>query len=106
MEFKYGTSLAPVNTQHPDYQNDYTSAGANIYQGTWIMNFMMTTNDPRQRYYMTRQNDCTPGASCNLVGNGETLVCSTQNPPPHLVGTPSEFLWCSCISDFKNCAYL
>ncbi len=94
-EFAYGTSLGIPNTQHPDYQNDYTSAGANIYQGMWLMDHMSRTNDPRQRYYYTRQNDCTPGATCNPVGNGETLVCSTQNPPPHLVGTPSEFLWCS-----------
>lgn len=94
-EFNYGTLLAPVNTQHPDYQNDYTSAGANIYQNTWLIYKMDSSNDPRIRYYMTRQNDCTPSASCNPAGNGEVLQCSLQNIPAHLQGTPNENWWCS-----------
>ena len=93
-EFSYGTLLAPVNTQHQDYQNDYTSAGANIYQNHWLVNNMQMNNDPRIRYYMTRQNACTPGATCNPAGNGETLGCSLQNVPAHLQGTPDEDIWC------------
>ena len=93
-QFNFGTLLAPVNTQHQDYQNDYTSAGANIYQSNWLVNTMMESNDPRIRYYFTRQNSCTPGASCNLVGNAETLECSVLTVPPHIQGTPTEPIWC------------
>lgn len=93
-QFNYGTLLAPVNTQHPDYQNDYTSSGANIYQSNWLMNNMLQRDDPRMRYYFYRQSDCTPGASCQPEGNGETLSCSLEATPTHLQGTPSGDTWC------------
>ena len=94
MQFNYGTQLAPVNTQHPDYQNDYTSSGANIYQSNWLMQTMINNNDPRRRYYFYRQSDCTPGAPCNPAGNGETLSCSLETTPTHLQGTPCGDIWC------------
>lgn len=94
MQFTYGTQLAPVNTQHPDYQNDYTTSGANIYQSTWLMQTMLNNDDPRRRYYFYRQTDCTPGASCDPAGNGETLQCSLQTAPTHLQGTPCEDIFC------------
>jgi hypothetical protein len=93
-QFNYGTQLAPVNTQHPDYQNDYTSSGANIYQNTWLMDLMLDNDDPRRRYYFFRQNACTPGATCDPAGDGESLQCSLQSIPTHLQGSECGDLWC------------
>jgi len=55
---------------------------------------MMGNNDPRMRYYFTRQNSCTPGSSCNAAGNAETLFCSLEVTPAHMSGTPTEDYWC------------
>lgn len=93
-QFNYGTDLTPTNLQHPDYQNDYQTTGASIYKSNWLMNLMDNTNDPRIRYYYYRQNDCTPGASCNPEGDGETLSCSLQGIPAHYLGTPDADIWC------------
>ncbi len=93
-EFKYGTQTLQPDTRHPDYITDYRSDGANIYQNYWIIDVMLRNDDPRRRYYFYRQNECTPGASCDPAGNGETLQCSLQLTPTHLVGTPFENLWC------------
>jgi len=93
-QWQYGTQIAPVNTQHQDYQVDYTTSGAGIYYSNWLMNTMLVNNDPRTRYYFYRQSECTPGASCNPAGNGETLQCSLQAIPTHLQGTPCGDIWC------------
>ncbi len=86
MQWQYGTSEVNPDERHPRYAGDYTPSGANFYQSNWFMNLMLETNDPRIRYYFTRMNDCTPGASCNPAGNGETLGCSLQSAPPHYAG--------------------
>ncbi|MEP0264475.1 SusD/RagB family nutrient-binding outer membrane lipoprotein [Dokdonia sp.] len=83
--YQYITNDVNPDGRHPDYINDYTPSGANIYQSNWLMNQMMTNNDPRIRYYFFRQTDCTPGASCNPAGDGQTLSCSLQAPPVHYV---------------------
>lgn len=90
--FQYGTQLLLPNTQHPDYFADYTPSGANRYQSNWLMNLMQETNDPRLRYYFYRQADCTPGASCEPAGNGETISCSLETPPIHY--TNGGFTYC------------
>lgn len=118
LEFKYGTQLINPDTRHPDYNSDYRSDGANIYQSNWIMSLMAgdygdfnpntgrPEPDPRRRFYFYRQNWATPG-NYNLyssggsvflytaAGNGETLQCSLQNVPSHLEFTPDEDIWCS-----------
>lgn len=81
--FQYGSQLLLPNTQHPDYFADYTPSGANRYQSNWLMNLMQESDDPRLRYYFYRQADCTPGASCEPDGNGETISCSLETPPVH-----------------------
>lgn len=93
-QFRFGNQLTPVNTQHQDYQNDYTPSGANIYQSNRLMYQMQQTNDPRMRYYFYRQDDCTPGASCLPAGDGVDLSCSIQLTPAHIAGTPTENWWC------------
>jgi len=94
MQFGFGTQELQPDTRHQDYAADYRSDGANIYQSNWLMQLMRLTNDPRIRYYFYRQNECTPGSSCDPAGNGETLQCSLQLTPTHLIGTPSEDIWC------------
>ena len=86
-QFNYGSNDVNPDERHPDYVNDYTTAGANIYQSNWLMNYMLNNDDPRRFYYFYRQSECTPGASCNPNPTGEAvtqLQCSIQAPPVHL----------------------
>jgi len=83
LEFRYGTNELNPDTRHPDYQQDYTSSGANIYQSNWLMETMLELDDPRRRYYFYRQVDATPGADADP--NEETISCSLVVPPPHFV---------------------
>ncbi len=118
--FEYGTNELNPDTRHPDYDTDYRSDGANIYQHNWLMDLMVgdfgelsANDDPRRRYYFYRQNWRTPGSFAlfedvnglfgppgtiylsNGDGNGETLQCSLQETPTHLQFTPDEEYWCS-----------
>lgn len=78
--------------RHPAYAADYSvSGGAGRYRSNWIMNDMLLDNDPRRRYYFYRQNDCTPGASCDADGNQEQLQCSVEPRPIHM---PSSQVYC------------
>lgn len=92
MQWQYGTSEVNPDERHPRYAADYTPSGANIYQSNWLLNLMSETGDPRIRYYFTRMTDCTPGASCDEDGDGETLSCSLQSPPVHYAGFTFCFL--------------
>ena len=123
-EFSYGIDqILPSNdNRHPNYQRDYRSDGANIYQSHWLMDLMISTNgdldapgstDPRRRYYFYRQNWNTPNNYSFItdlegrfgpVGaiyrhdqgeNAETLECSGLTTPPHLEFTPDEVTWCT-----------
>jgi len=90
-EFKYGTSELQPDTRHPDYAQDYTPSGANIYQSNWLMELMLDNDDPRIRYYFYRQTDATPGA--DAPANEETMVCSLAVPPQHY--QDGGFTYCS-----------
>lgn len=89
-DFQYQYIANDVNPdgRHPEYANDYTPSGANIYQSNWLMKQMNDSDDPRIRYYFYRQTDCTPGASCNPDPEGTPvtqLTCSIQEPPQHYI---------------------
>jgi len=56
------------------------------------MDKMLTLGDPRIRYYFYRQNDCTPGASCDPDGNQTQLTCSVAPRPTHF---PADMIFCS-----------
>lgn len=95
--FTYSENDVNPDGRHPDYVNDYTTAGANIFQSNWLMNLMLENDDPRIRYYFFRQSDCTPGASCNPNPTGEAvtqLQCSIQEPPVHLSSTGFGDIFC------------
>lgn len=120
MAFYYGTNQLEPDTRHPDYANDYTPSGANLYRSNWLMNLMLGTggdvtgdDDPRRRYYFYRQVEVTPGNTTYLFNeptqsfftypddlgfsseNAQTLQCSVQETPNHLQFTPDEDFWCS-----------
>ncbi|WP_306012364.1 MULTISPECIES: SusD/RagB family nutrient-binding outer membrane lipoprotein [unclassified Allomuricauda] len=90
-QFQYGTSELQPDTRHPDYADDYTPSGANIYQSNWLMELMLNNNDPRIRYYFYRQVGATPGADDDP--NEETLACSLATPPQHYID--GGFTYCS-----------
>ncbi len=96
-EFNY----ANANRQHPDYLIDYRSFGAGIYRSNWLMDNMLSQEDPRQRYYFYRQAECTPG---NVDANGNTCpsdptrkFCSTESAPQHY---PSDMTFCSVAAGY------
>ena len=90
-QLRYGTSELQPDDRHPDYANDYTPSGANIYQSNWLMELMLDNNDPRIRYYFYRQTDATPGA--DAPADEETLACSLVVPPQHYID--GGFTYCS-----------
>ncbi|WP_036152123.1 SusD/RagB family nutrient-binding outer membrane lipoprotein [Maribacter forsetii] len=89
-QWQYGTRELQPDTRHPDYQDDYTTSGANLYQNNWLMNNMLVKNDPRIRYYFYRQESATPGAA-GEPANEELLACSLAIPPAHYAG----YIYCS-----------
>ncbi|MDC8005590.1 SusD/RagB family nutrient-binding outer membrane lipoprotein [Aureisphaera galaxeae] len=91
-EWQYGTNEANPDTRHPGYNADYNTSGAGRYRANWIMHTMLELGDPRMRYYFYRQNDCTPGASCDPDGNQVTLNCSVAPRPVHF---PNDMIYCS-----------
>ncbi len=118
--FTYGTNVQNPDSRHPDYVQDYTKSGANLYRSNWLLNLMVgsvnastpseinANADPRRRYYFYRQNAGTPGNRAFVEslaggtfsldispGNAETLQCSLEQTPAHLAFTEQENYWCS-----------
>jgi len=75
------TSPTGPDTRHPRYGLNYTPTGANDYTSNWMMNQMVTTSDPRIRYYYYRQTPYVPGAE--IDPDEQLLQCSLQTPPAH-----------------------
>lgn len=97
LQFSWGDNELEPDTRHPDYANDYTPSGANIYHSNWLMENMTNKNDPRIRYYYYRQVDGTPGAN-DINGDPvdpdeELLACSLVVPPQHYID--GGFTYCS-----------
>ncbi len=93
-EFNYNTGFVEgqYDFRHPAYNADYNiSGGAGRYRSNYLMDAMLNNDDPRRRFYFYRQNDCTPGASCDPDGNQETLQCSVE---PRPVNVPTDQVYC------------
>lgn len=88
----WGTNEVQPDVRHPRYSDSYTVNGGNDWMSNWLMNYMLTNNDPRIRYYFYRQSSTTPNSD---NPNEETLQCSAQPVPPHFEGTPFADIWCS-----------
>ncbi len=82
--FQYGTNVNQPDTRHPEFGSNYTPTGAGDYMSNWLMNTMITTNDPRTRYYFYRQVDKTPGQD-GVAPSEENLSCSLETPPQHYI---------------------
>lgn len=83
-QFQYGTNVVQPDTRHPDFAGNYIPTGAGDYMSNWLMNTMVTTGDPRTRYYFYRQTDETPGQG-GVPPNEETLSCSLETAPQHYI---------------------
>lgn len=96
-QFQYGARELQPDTRHPDYADDYTPSGANIYKSNWLMNNMLEKEDPRIRYYFYRQIGGTPGAvdfnGDPVDADEQTLACSLAVPPQHYID--GGFIYCS-----------
>ncbi len=90
-QWQYGSRELQPDTRHPDYADDYTPSGANLYQSNWLMEYMLNVDDPRIRYYFYRQSGATPGADADP--DEERLACSLAVPPLHY--TESGWAYCS-----------
>lgn len=99
-QFQYGTSELQPDNRHPDFADDYTPSGANIYQSNWLMQLMFQNDDPRRRYYFYRQESGTPGGididGNDVPPNEEELSCSFVTPPAHYDG----FIFCSASAGY------
>jgi hypothetical protein len=94
-EFKYGNA----NMQHPEYLNNYSSMGVGYsYRSNWLMDKMLSQDDPRIRYYFYRQVACTPvsigvnGDTCMTIWDEAALSCSVMPAPDHY---PVEMTFCT-----------
>jgi hypothetical protein len=101
LQFTYLTGEVQPDTRHPAYAADYTTSGANRYRSNYLMNLMLTQNDPRIRYYFVRQKPCTPGAigvdGVMCDANGPQLQCSLQARPPQY---PGDMIYCNVDSGY------
>lgn len=81
-KFQWGTNPVLPDTRHPNYGQNYTPTGAEDYVSNWLVNEMLTTSDPRLRYYFYRQVDVVPGQD-GEAPNEEQLTCSLETAPQH-----------------------
>jgi len=83
-QFTWGKNEIQPDTRHPRYDASYFSTGGQDYMSNWLMNEMLTTDDPRLLYYYYRQNEATPGFGADP--DEETLACSLETAPAHYAG--------------------
>lgn len=93
-QFTWGKNEVAPDTRHPRYSGSYTSTGGARYMSNWLMNEMLSTNDPRRFYYFYRQVSATPGFGADP--NEETLGCSLLVAPAHYAG----FTFCGLPSGY------
>ncbi|MGB5928766.1 MAG: SusD/RagB family nutrient-binding outer membrane lipoprotein [Cyclobacteriaceae bacterium] len=65
--FNYGTNLEP-NNRHPQYSQHY-QPGKSFYMNNFFMNYLITRDDPRLRFYIYRQTLSDP--------TGDNIPCLT-----------------------------
>ena len=82
-QFGWGSNVLQPDSRHPRYGNTYKPGGADEYVSNWLMNKMLTTEDPRILYYFFRQTNAVPGQE--IVPNEVTIECSLESPPSHYV---------------------
>ena len=88
-QLNYGSSELQPDDRHPVYATNYTPSGARGYRSNDLMSKMLSSDDPRIRYYFYRQVGATPGA--DAPADEESISCSLFAPPPHYDG----FVYCA-----------
>lgn len=96
MQFRYGTSLVDPDTRHPGYASDYNVSGVGGYRSNYLMDLMVSTDDPRRFSYFLRQVPCTPGYG-DCAESSTQLFCSTQSAPSHF---PSDMVFCNVAKGY------
>lgn len=91
LQFQWGSNDVQPDTRHPRYADNYLSTGGADYLPNWLMNYMIESSDPRQRYYFYRQTNAVPGEE--IPPNEETISCSLEPTPQHY--TDGGFTFCT-----------
>lgn len=91
LQFQWGANVLQPDSRHPRYGNTYKPGGADEYMSNWLMNYMLTTEDPRMLYYFFRQTNAVPGEE--ILPDEETIECSLESAPAHYVA--GNHIFCS-----------
>ena len=107
-EFKYSKKSSNHNSRHPRYNGNHTSSGAGDYMGTYFMFSLIqekgvgTSNDPRTRYYLYRQQTNYANVNPNTIncyGQAYPGHYTTGIPNPYIGGT-NDMPFCLLISGY------
>lgn len=90
----FGTNNTAPDVRHPQYVNNYENSPSGEYMSMYFMNLMVSTDDPRTRYYFYRQEDEFPEANAQGIFD---LPCLAESYPSHY--TPGVDPFCTSIGD-------
>jgi hypothetical protein len=90
----FGTNNTAPDVRHPQYVNNYENSPSGEYMSMYFMNLMVSTDDPRTRYYFYRQVDEFPEANAQGIFD---LPCLAESYPSHY--TPGVDPFCTSIGD-------
>jgi hypothetical protein len=90
----FGTNNTAPDVRHPQYVNNYENSPSGEYMSMYFMNLMVSTDDPRTRYYFYRQVGEFPEANAQGIFD---LPCLAESYPSHY--TPGVDPFCTSIGD-------
>ncbi|GAA4268081.1 SusD/RagB family nutrient-binding outer membrane lipoprotein [Hyunsoonleella aestuarii] len=88
----FGTNNTAPDVRHPQYVNNYENTPSGEYMSMYFMNLMVSTDDPRTRYYFYRQVEEFPPATAQGIFD---LPCLAESYPSHY--TPGVDPFCTSI---------
>ncbi len=90
----FGTNNAAPDVRHPQFINNYVNSPSGEYMSMYFMNLMVSTDDPRTRYYFYRQVGEYPANDAQGIFD---LPCLAESYPSHY--TPGVDPFCTSIGD-------
>ena len=90
----FGTNNTDPDVRHPQFVNNYENSPSGEYMSMYFMNLMVSTDDPRTRYYFYRQVNEFPPATAQGIFD---LPCLAESYPTHY--TPGVDPFCTSIGD-------
>lgn len=90
----FGTNNAAPDVRHPQFINNYVNSPSGEYMSMYFMNLMVSTDDPRTRYYFYRQVGEYPANDAQGIFD---LPCLAESYPSHY--TPGVDPFCTSIDD-------